>query len=234
MEREFLEEQLAAGRSLEQIGRLVGRDPSTVGYWVRKHGLAAVHRERHRSRGGIARATLEQAIAMGASTREIADDLGLSRSTVSHWLRTYELSTQASVRRRQARAAHRAERELTQLVCPHHGLTDYLLEGRGNYRCLKCRGEAVARRRRKVKAILAQDAGGCCQICGYARCISALHFHHLDPSEKAFEVSGRGWTRALDRVREEVRKCVLLCGNCHAEVEAGVATLPPRSTPHPE
>jgi hypothetical protein len=28
-------------------------------------------------------------------------------------------------------------------------------------------------------------------------------------------------------MREEAAKCVLLCSNCHAEVEAGVATLLP-------
>ena len=39
MEREFLERQLAEGRSLEYIGALVGKDPSTVGYWLKKHGL---------------------------------------------------------------------------------------------------------------------------------------------------------------------------------------------------
>ena len=28
--------------------------------------------------------------------------------------------------------------------------------------------------------------------------------------------------RSLDKAREEVRKCVVLCANCHAEVEAGL------------
>jgi hypothetical protein len=27
-------------------------------------------------------------------------------------------------------------------------------------------------------------------------------------------------------VREEAKKCVLLCANCHAEVEGGVAEVP--------
>jgi hypothetical protein len=30
----------------------------------------------------------------------------------------------------------------------------------------------------------------------------------------------------LARCRAEIRKCVLLCANCHAEVEGGFATLP--------
>ena len=28
-------------------------------------------------------------------------------------------------------------------------------------------------------------------------------------------------TRSLERLREEAGKCVLLCANCHAEVESG-------------
>ena len=53
----------------------------------------------------------------------------------------------------------------------------------------------------------------------------ALQFHHLDPSQKEFGVSGRGVTRAIAKARAEAKKCFLLCANCHAEVEAGVTAL---------
>ena len=33
-------------------------------------------------------------------------------------------------------------------------------------------------------------------------------------------------TYALQVLREEAAKCVLLCANCHVEVEAGVTALP--------
>lgn len=70
-----------------------------------------------------------------------------------------------------------------------------------------------------------REAGGRCVICGYDRHIGALHFHHLDPDQKSFSIAHGGITRSLARAREEVKKCVLLCANCHAEVEAGYATL---------
>ncbi len=54
MEREWLERELAAGRSIEAIAREVGRDPSTVAYWVNKHGLTSQHAPKHAARGGIA------------------------------------------------------------------------------------------------------------------------------------------------------------------------------------
>lgn len=70
------------------------------------------------------------------------------------------------------------------------------------------------------------EAGGACVLCGYSRSLAGLQFHHVDPSEKAFSLSQEGVTRSLARARAEAAKCVLLCANCHAEVEAGVARLP--------
>jgi hypothetical protein len=49
-------------------------------------------------------------------------------------------------------------------------------------------------------------------------------FHHLDPSATEFSVSRRG-AHSIGRLRAEVRKCILLCSNCHAEVEAGMVEL---------
>ena len=61
-----------------------------------------------------------------------------------------------------------------------------------------------------------------------ARSTAALHFHHVDPSEKEFAALPRGLTRSIAEARAEAAKCVLLCANCHAEVEAGVATIDPK------
>jgi hypothetical protein len=83
----------------------------------------------------------------------------------------------------------------------------------------------VAAWRRDAKRRLLAEAGGRCRLCGYDRYAGALEFHHLDPALKSFGLSVRGITRSLESLRDEARKCVLLCSNCHAEVEAGVATL---------
>ena len=104
--------------------------------------------------------------------------------------------------------------------CSRHGLTAFKRRELGGYRCLKCRAEAVTRHRRKVKRILVEEAGGACQICGYERCIEALEFHRLEPEEKRFALSMR--TRSLVSLRAEAAKCVLLCANCHMEVEVGM------------
>lgn len=81
--------------------------------------------------------------------------------------------------------------------------------------------------RRKKKLLSARFLlfKGCC-VCGYKRCDRALDFHHLDPKTKLREVSRMiSENYSLTRVKEEIRKCVVLCSNCHREVHAGLISL---------
>ncbi len=222
MDRAALETMLGEGLSLAEIGRRVGRHESTVAYWLAKYGLRAVGHERNAPRGGLARPDLETLVEAGLSAVQIAEALERSKTTVRYWLLEYGMTTAWATRRQ---ASARREQTLT-LDCARHGSTTFARRGSGGYRCGKCRAEAVARRRRKIKRLLVEEAGGSCCICGYERCLAALHFHHVDPTSKRFALSNRGVTRSLERARAEARKCVLLCSNCHAEVEAGAATIP--------
>lgn len=106
-----------------------------------------------------------------------------------------------------------------------HGETDFCVDARGSYRCKQCRSQAVTRRRRRMKEILVREAGGCCRICGYHSNMRALHFHHVEPAEKRLELNAKGVSLALETLRAEAQKCVLLCSNCHAEVEDGSVSV---------
>ena len=64
--------------------------------------------------------------------------------------------------------------------------------------------------------------GGCCQICQYDGCMSALEFHHIDPNEKDIEPTKLKHVFEEARWKPELDKCVLLCSNCHREVHAGL------------
>jgi hypothetical protein len=185
MDGTSLELLLAQGDSIERIARRFGKEPATISYWVRKHGLESSYR-------------FEACLSKNGRGPNAAE----------------------------ARSAKEAGLLITTRSCDRHGEMQFLLEGRGYYRCMKCRSDAVSRRRRKVKEILVREAGGSCAICGYDRCFGALEFHHLDPSEKRLEVNAKGVSLALATLRAEAEKCVLLCANCHVEVERGVTLLP--------
>jgi cytochrome c553 len=77
-----------------------------------------------------------------------------------------------------------------------------------------------------VRRILIGESGGRCALCGYDRCVINMHFHHVDPATKELAMTAQ-IGRSLDAFREEAKKCVLLCANCHGEVEAGLVESPP-------
>jgi Homeodomain-like domain len=229
MDRETLEQLLARGTSLAEIRRHCAMHESSVAHWVEKHGLRAAKRAKHAPRGALDRERLVDLVDAGMTIAEIALAVDRSAASVRHWLKRYSLRTANRRGRRPRDGSAEARREgarLAVLRCPEHGLTDHVRETRGYYRCKRCRQEAVIRRRRRVKAAIVAERGGRCVLCGYDRCTAALEFHHLDPSSKAFGLAQQGHARSIERVRAEMRKCVLVCSNCHAEVESGFSSIP--------
>lgn len=231
MDRRQLKRWLDEGLSLPQIGTLTGRDPSTVGYWVQKHGLTANGRDKYAPRRGLTRDQLESLVEANMTLAEIATAVDRSKSTVRYWLKRYDLESNG--RRGPRPRVFREEIEValengTKAVvarCRRHGETLFVIENGRRARCRRCRIEGVADWRRRTKATLVAEAGGKCQLCGYSQCQAALEFHHLDPSTKSFGLSLRGMTRSIEKMRAEAAKCALLCANCHAEVEAGYSSL---------
>lgn len=71
-------------------------------------------------------------------------------------------------------------------------------------------------RGRRNKIILVSEKGGKCQRCGYSKYPEVLEFHHLNPEEKEFDLARN--LRCLEILRKEIKKCLLLCPNCHREV----------------
>lgn len=77
--------------------------------------------------------------------------------------------------------------------------------------------------RTKIKVKAVELLGGKCMLCGYDKSLCALEFHHLNPKEKDFKISSK--ILSWEKIKPEVKKCVLLCSNCHKEVEYGVVML---------
>ncbi len=117
----------------------------------------------------------------------------------------------------------------SQWCCPKHPQSSVAIRADGARRCRQCTVDSVTNKRYKNLTILVELAGGKCVICGYNKCKSAMDFHHVDPLTKEFGIAS--WlSLSFKRLKAEAQKCVLLCKNCHAEVEAGVTILDSRST----
>jgi transposase-like protein len=228
MDKHSLQLLLAQGVSVERIAKRFGKDPSTISYWLKRHGLISPYAAKHAARGAPDPQQLEGCVQSGMTIAEIAAEVGRSKATVRHWLKRFGLRTKNGRGTRHpgvTKAAKNAGLLRMTRVCPTHGETEFVLEGCGYYRCKRCRMDRVLRHRRTVKARLVDEAGGRCSLCGYDHALSALHFHHLDPSTKRLELS-RSISLSIEALREEARKCILLCSNCHAEVESGMVELP--------
>jgi 5-methylcytosine-specific restriction endonuclease McrA len=85
--------------------------------------------------------------------------------------------------------------------------------------------KAVTIRRKKIREMAIAYKGGQCAACGYKRCFEALEFHHLDPTQKDFTISDRGYSQSWEKIKAELDKCVMLCANCHREAHAGLLGL---------
>lgn len=89
------------------------------------------------------------------------------------------------------------------------------------------KSEHVKTWRRNNKIRMVQSMGGCCQLCGYNKSFSALEFHHLNPEEKEIGLGSiRGNPQGWEKIVVELRKCMLVCSNCHKEIHEGISKIP--------
>lgn len=80
--------------------------------------------------------------------------------------------------------------------------------------------KSVSDWRKRTKIKLVEYKGGKCEVCGYDKMVSVLQFHHNNPLEKDFTISGKSWS--YEKLRLEVDKCILLCANCHLEIHENI------------
>jgi len=109
---------------------------------------------------------------------------------------------------------------------------DFHKNGQGNYgysfKCKECRKkyerdrgyhfntvERIKSGYRNRKKIMIELLGGKCQVCGFHDGIFALEFHHVFQIQKSAALSDYLAYKNIDRTRQEVDKCALLCSNCH-------------------
>ena len=106
--------------------------------------------------------------------------------------------------------------------CARHGEVKHFTRPDGAFRCGKCASSWVIKNRQLKKKKLVELFGGQCIVCGYKKYSGALDFHHTNPKNKEFALSVKGLCYSWESILKEAKKCVLVCKNCHTEIEAGI------------
>ena len=87
-------------------------------------------------------------------------------------------------------------------------------------RCAECKAKhnVSAGHRKQRKALLVELMGSRCAVCGDVFPPCVYDFHHIDPSQKSAEISKLS---SWEDITKELKKCVMLCANCHRIMEYG-------------
>lgn len=95
--------------------------------------------------------------------------------------------------------------------------------------CKKCCVERV-RIKQKEFTEWSNSLKKACFICGYNKTKIAIDWHHINETEKEFEISrmiSSNFPSEKNKLKvlREMEKCVCLCANCHREVHAGIMSI---------
>ena len=105
-------------------------------------------------------------------------------------------------------------------------LTNHLIQSCG---CLSAQvnhsGKRVIDIRKRVKIALVEAFGHKCAYCGLEDNPVLYDFHHINPEEKTFGISGGKTTRSQQAYFDEAKKCILLCSNCHRRIENNLISI---------
>ena len=85
----------------------------------------------------------------------------------------------------------------------------------GYNRQYKINHQEIKRRGRVVNRSLKTQRGGACEICGYNKDMRALVWHHRNPQEKEQNLTSLVRNGCVNKMKIEIQKCALICGNCH-------------------
>lgn len=82
----------------------------------------------------------------------------------------------------------------------------------------------IHKRRRARKQKIVSLMGGKCIFCGYNKCLKSMDCHHIERETKKFSVSSVLSKKSWNDILHEIKKCLLVCRNCHGEIHDGLIT----------
>jgi hypothetical protein len=85
--------------------------------------------------------------------------------------------------------------------------------------CKKCRQILL-----DITDVIKAERG--CKACKKENDPVCLDFHHLDPTKKDLSIAKLVSNKSKQRMLDEIKKCVVVCANCHRKIHAGKIILP--------
>ena len=165
---------------------------------------------------------LQKEIESGLSFNKIAKKYQCSLTKIRYWAKKYCLESKfESLKVKEGQVKEYGESRFCPRCKEDLKIQDfYSRRGKGfsSGYCKKCTGLVSHQAIKKFKKECLAYRGGKCINCGYNKCISALDFHHRDPSEKEFSISSIKRKKLTEQIKKELDKCDILCSNCHREL----------------
>jgi len=121
------------------------------------------------------------------------------------------------------RSQGKTYRQIESILKCSRSLISYYINPEGKIK----NSQRTNKNRFRIKNEWRNSLGAKCQICSYSKCQNALHFHHIDPKTKKFTISDAISRKRFSKeeVQDEIKKCILVCANCHAEIHSGLINL---------
>jgi len=226
MENEIIELR-KKGFTVDQIVKKLNRAKSTVSYHINKHGLGG-HIDNFLS--PVSEEIINEIVKLRLSQKtydEISKLVNISEDRLKRICRNKKLNNSSIVGLKTLNKNDVLNYYLTtqslRMTAKYFNTTrhtirrhiddKYIINGK-----IKkiTHSQSVIEWRKRKKIELVKYKGGHCERCGYDKCVSALTFHHLDPNQKDFAISGKSYS--IEKLKKEVDKCIMICANCHIEI----------------
>ena len=166
----------------------------------------------------ITKEILQDLYKQGLSMTAIAKELNVSYVTISRYSRKFGLKPNY---------LRNNKPKDKPTVCSKCGETDPSQFTYNLYNiCRKCNGKKSKEHNLKRRLKFLELMGNKCEICGYDKYYGALEFHHRDMKEKSKDINHQSLTQCkTSLILEELKKCILVCSNCHREIHAGLIVI---------
>lgn len=214
-----IRELVSTGLSIREISKSLLISRNSVKKCLKKLELKTLYKSHPIVE--ISKDDLENLINENPSLRQISKLTGKSLTSIRYWVKKYELSPRSRIPH-ELKSSRFCPR-----CCQEKGIQEFYKKRGIQYAssyCKSCTTQQTTERMINFKSLCVKYKGGECIICGYNKYQGALEFHHMNPDDKEFNISHMRKYSFDDLVKYELDKCVLLCANCHREVENGLIT----------